>query len=412
MRPSTALIAVLMALWSGSLCQAAAPPAEDVQKLINELANVSAVGVGYSTLSSGWQFLPHADSEELHTLVLGSPSPRKSAVLEKLVRVGARAVPRLLKHLDDDQETRIPPIKGMMWMEFIDRHDVNRRTRKATPTKPDMAKSRKPAPDKHHLTVGDLSYVALGQIVNRQFTASRYQPTGGLIVASPTHSRRLCEVIRGEFKDFTEEKHKQLLRSDFKSPDYEGRRIGAYRRLAFYYPGEVEKLVLAQLAVPTYDVFAVERFVREKLYRETSVEKQQSLFKEFVSDHGKAASDGILLRLFDDLDLQEANEKGRLHPPLKEKQNPRSLLIELFAYPRKIKSTDRPYVTTWAATERVRFLQALIHDKSTKVDEAVLELLRASGTDKDLADACIARLNGRGYDEIIRRTRKRDRGDR
>jgi len=97
---------------------------------------------------------------------------------------------------------------------------------------------------------------------------------------------------------------------------------------------------------------------------------------------------------------------------LRHGQNPRSSLVELFAYPRKIKSTDRPCVTTWPGTERVGFLQALIHDKSTKVDEAVLELSRASGTDKDLADACVARLIGRGYDEIIRRIRKPDRGDR
>ena len=46
---------------------------------------------------------------------------------------------------------------------------------------------------------------------------------------------------------------------DFTKADNENRRIGAYLRLAFYYPAEVETLVLKELAKPTYDVFAVRR---------------------------------------------------------------------------------------------------------------------------------------------------------
>jgi hypothetical protein len=404
MRASIALIAILSVMWL-VLGGAADPPGEEVKKLVDKLVEVSELGVGYSTLSSGSQFLPYADSDQVHTLVLGSPAPRKSAVLEKLVRQGTDAVPVLLKHLDDDRKTGIPPVKGMMWMEFIDYHDYNRRTQKAAPSGHDESNARKPEPPDHQLTVGDLCYVTLGQIVNRQFNASWYQPTGGLIIASPTHSRHLCEAIRAEFKDLNVEKHKKLLRSDFESPDYEYRRIGAYRRLAFYYPSEVEILVLKQLAVPTYDVFEVERFVRGTLYRELSAQRRHELFKQFVSGHGKASSDGILLQLFHDLDLQEANEQGRLHPPLKEKRDPRSMLIELYGHSPKIKSTHRPYVSTWAATERVRFIQALVHDKSPQVDEAVFKLFCTSAAERELADACVARLKGRGYDEKIRRHR-------
>jgi hypothetical protein len=123
---STSLIAIPIVLWLGSF-GAPDPPSKEVKKLIDELAEVSELGVGYSTLSSGVQFLPQADSEEIGALVLGSPPPRKSPALEKLVRQGAGAVPTLLEHLDDKRMTRIPPIKGMMWMWFIDHHDCNRR---------------------------------------------------------------------------------------------------------------------------------------------------------------------------------------------------------------------------------------------------------------------------------------------
>jgi hypothetical protein len=404
-------------------------PGPDIEKLIDKLAEVSELGVGYSALTSGSEFLPLASSREVGALVIGAPDPQKSPALEQLVRHGAAAVPALLKHLDDPRKTRIPPVKGRMWTRFIDRHDYNRRTEKTPAANADEGTPEKPASqcdpgpaeapeqnppgkpmitlegENHHLTVGDLCYVTLGQIVNRQFDASRYQPSAGLLVASPTRSKRLCESVRAVFKDFTREKHRQLLRSDFESPDHEDRRVGAYRRLAFYYPSEVDPLVLKQLAVPTHDVLAISDFLWEKLYRQKSMEKQRALFKQFVAKHGKPSSDGILIYLFRELTTQEAAEEGRLDWPSEEKRDPRSLLVLLYGYPRKVRSSDQPYPDTWDDGQRIRFVGALVHDKSQKVDAAVFELLRNCGGDAYgayLAEACLTRLKGRFSDEKLR----------
>src|SRR5207249_2863368 len=97
------------------------------------------------------------------------------------------------------------------------------------------------------------------------------------------------EVVRSDFKDFTDEQHRKLLMVDFLKPDHEYRRIGAYRRLAFYFPEEVEPLVLKQLTMPTYDIIAVERFVRRTLYAEESRTTRKGLFQDFLRMHGRAS---------------------------------------------------------------------------------------------------------------------------
>ena len=58
----------------------------------------------------------------------------------------------------------------------------------------------------------------------------------------------LRRVIRSEWSGLTRERHRKLLIQDFLEPDEENRRIGAYLRLAYYYPDSVEDLVIKQLA--------------------------------------------------------------------------------------------------------------------------------------------------------------------
>jgi len=398
MKVTTAVLLIAASL-GPQAARAAGPPGREVEGLIDQLTEVTEVGVGYSDLSDGSEFLPLSGSRQTSTLVLGSPPPRRSRTMEGLVRAGTAAVPQLLKHLDDERKTAIPLVSGMMWMEFDNRLDSNARTRKG-PALPNGDRDRPDGfPKGYQLTVGDLCFVALGQIVNRYYSASRYQPTAGLIVTSPTHSRRLCEALRREFGGLTEQSHRKLLREDFRKPDHDDRRLGAYRRLAFYYPDEVEGLILKQLEVPTYDVFAVETFVRETLYREPSAAKRKELFGQFlrVRVRGRATSDGVLLQLFGDLESQEAYETDRVTPPPEEAYNARGLLIELYGYKPGVRSGERPFVETWAAHEKAELIGALVHDDNKTIDEAVARIFRGIKDDDSLALACMIRLAGRGY---------------
>ncbi|MCD4823453.1 MAG: hypothetical protein K8S55_02515 [Phycisphaerae bacterium] len=383
------------------------PENPETEALIDKLPGVSEIGYGYSATFSGSHFLPHSDSYQVHTLVLGSQPPMKSSTLDKIVRQGFTAVPLLLKNLDDSRKTKVPPLKGKMWISFADEYDFNQRTRKEVPegvNKDMLGMFGK----EHTITVGDLCFVALGQILNRSFNATRYQPTGGLIVNSPTYSKRLCSVVRKDWQDLTEQKHRKLLAQDFLTPDHEDRRIGAYRRLAFYYPDDVESLVLKQLGIPTFDVSKVDSFIRETLYSLKSKAKQKELFQRFVSRNGPASSDGILLQLFGDLDTQEADEQGRSHPPRKDKYDARNLLILLYGYPKDVKSDQAPFADTWATSEQARFIKALVHDSSKKIDKAVYNIFQKIKDDDYLALACMNRLIDRGYgDEVKAYCKKR-----
>jgi hypothetical protein len=374
---------------------------DDIESLINQLPDVSKMGFGYSAQFSGSQFLPDSDSNEVHTLVLGSQAPANSDILEAIVKAGFRAVPFLLKHIDDARATKIPPMQGMMWIGYRDEYDFNSRTRTDIP----KGVNRQDAgiTTDHTVTVGDLCFVALGQIVNRGFNATRYQPTGGLIINSPTSSKALCDVVRMDFKDFTTEKHLGLLLEDFTQPDSEGRRVGAYLRLAFYYPEEVEAPVLKQLTVPSYDIFKIEPFVRQELYPEKSAEKRRKMLADFINKNGPASSDGIRSELFEDLDTQEADEQHNLHPPLQEKYDARNALIELYGYKPEVKSKDKPFRSTWEGCEEARFIDALGHTNSEKIDAAVHEIFLRAGDQDDysLAIACMHRLVGKGYDKEL-----------
>ena len=187
------LVLVAMLQFFGSMVVAN----DDVTKLLDELVEVTEPGFGYSGYFSGSEFLPYADTEQMGTLVLGATRRSRSDALRQIVAKGAEAVPTLLKYMSDDRKIKMKPLSGMMWMDFSDEYDFNRQIRKKMPVgvnRDDFGGDEK-HPDSHAITVGDLCFVALGQIVNRRFSATRYQPTGGLIVNSPTYSKRLRDVI-------------------------------------------------------------------------------------------------------------------------------------------------------------------------------------------------------------------------
>jgi len=259
----TAIIIPLVCIAMIACSHAATPnenavPAIDpeTEALIDKLTDVVEVGYGYAGGFGGSQFLPDKNSGAIGVLLFGSQRPKNSETLEAIVRRGAKAMPSLLKHLDDPRETKIPAMSGMMWTIYPDEYDFNRCLRKESPNgvnKGMNAAFGEKNSGKHTMTVGDLCFVAIGQIVNRNFTAVHYQPSGGLAVNSPTYSPALCVAVREEFQNLTEAKHRELLLEDFHKPDSTSRRNEAIRRIAFYYPEIYEGLVLKQLSEPVDD---------------------------------------------------------------------------------------------------------------------------------------------------------------
>jgi hypothetical protein len=373
-----------------------------IPELIEKLSKTEELGFGYSAMFSGSQFLPRRDSAQWNTGVLGSAPPKESESMMLIVKSGAQAIPFLIKHLDDKTPTKVKPVTGMMWMRWNDEYDYNRRTH----TEPPKGVNRDSFgedhhPNQHQITVGDLCFVALGQIVNRSFSATRYQPTGGLIVNSPTYSEALLNAVRHDYSRMTEKEHRIQLVDDFTRPDHESRRNGAAMRLAFYYPEILDDLVIKQLTAPTYNVFYAEEFVRKVLYPEKSRNKRVLLFHDYQTKHGAASKDGVLLQLFDDLDTQIADEEGRLHPPSNPKHDARNALVQLYGYKNTVLPKDIPYVNSWSETEQARLIEALGSVTSPAILKAVRRVFSSIKDDDYLALACFKVLHGKGFDEAL-----------
>ncbi len=168
--------------------------------------------VGYSASISGTTFLPYNDAERIGIFVLGATQRTDSEALKKIVGQGVDTIRKLIDRLDDTLRSTSGPLRGMTWMSFTDEYDFNARTRINPPLGVNRDEFENAIhPNSHALTVGNLCFVAIGQIVNRSSSATRYQPTGAPIVNSPTYSARLRTVIVADWSGLTVEKHRQQL---------------------------------------------------------------------------------------------------------------------------------------------------------------------------------------------------------
>ncbi|MCI0648287.1 MAG: hypothetical protein L0346_25810 [Chloroflexi bacterium] len=210
--------------------------------LIDGLVDVKEGDIGYMQTISGAKFLPSDTEVQFGSLLLGGPAPVSSTALRQLVSYGADAVPCLIAHLDDGRETQLTFTHNISFggIFFANEYDYNVRTVKLPFTGVDeVQEDQVPLTRKgwqYTVTIGDLCFVALGQIVNRQFNAVRYQPTAITIINSPQHAPSLLEAVRLEWGTLTLETHKESLLNDIYRPDYSERRINALRLLAYYYP--------------------------------------------------------------------------------------------------------------------------------------------------------------------------------
>ena len=154
----------------------------NVEELIDGLQDEASQGLG--THSTAWAdgFLASDEEPRFRGGVLGSAKPDVSPVMRELVRRGVTALPHLMDHLADSRPTRLVielPFGGFggMW------HSAEYEPRYADEVKrpPGINKGRdqdeRTVDREYRVRVGDLCYVAIGQIVNRRMNVVRYQPT-------------------------------------------------------------------------------------------------------------------------------------------------------------------------------------------------------------------------------------------
>ncbi len=371
---------------------------DDVETLIAELPRTTTGDLEYSRQFANSRFLPY-EIDGGPELSEGNAAHSHSAVLRRIVSKGARSVPALVRHLSDERPVHLSGL-GASWTAFWDEYDFNPRTY-GPPPEGVNRKDIDGHPDSHILTVGDLCFVALGQIVSRKFEANRWQLTGGAIFNSPTYSRRLREVVQKDWTGFTRQQHRQLLIDDFERPNDQFRRVGAYQRLTFYFPDVVEALVLKELRQPAINGAKIRSFLRDSLYKTVDPMECRRRYEEFIRDSGPDYIAGVRDLLFEDLNSLEANEEGRSNESLEYGTQPRELLVQLFDQPKNVTRADRPAWLVTYTYERAWFIESLIHDQSRQIGDAVRQILLEESEDPFLPPACVRSLANRGYPEVL-----------
>lgn len=346
--------------------------------------------------------------------ILGSAKPTVDPNIRKLVQMGVRALPSLLEHLSDARPTKLVQEHdgdfGAMWYstEFDNRYSDSSKQ----PKRPKGdAKEREFDFDnvilKHTFTVGDLCYIVIGQIVNRRYTAMRYQPTACVVINSPTKTPWLASAVRQDWGGITAEDHRRQLSDDANSlwPYAAGE---ALKRLLYYYPQQGEALAVRFLKREFYDYVAVWNFADERLMKTGSPARWKNLLVEAETKFGREAAK--LLPHW----VHWSNRETSTHHPKEMQDRATELLRTTFPAYRSNKNVFYNVVSIGDQKELIESLHAF---RSRKIDEAVQDVFRRLMRYKptsvkdpeqlfyalvemdELAIECAKRMAGKGFDE-------------
>lgn len=226
--------------------------AGQIRGLITQLATIDKPTVGLSGTLSGSAFAPLPDQKSRGAFLLTNQELGVSESLKKLVALGPRALPFLLEALDSPTPTKLTikafPGGGMWYATELPFSAVNSAERSVSRAPRRSPPTGEPIPY-HTVTVGDVCFVILGQIVGREYQAVRYQPTACVIVTSPTQSPGLCATIREIWSapDPTLRLFNSLC-EDYASVGGYGELVcGAILRLLYYFPKEATALLVKRL---------------------------------------------------------------------------------------------------------------------------------------------------------------------
>jgi len=199
---------------------------KSVAELIDDLTQIDSESVAiHSSYLPPVGFIADETPVSLRTTREGVVVPDAPEQMRELVRRGPLALPELIRHLDDRRPTklevgRLPPPYRFSAKLFGDMYDPRVRG---------LGAERPPHPpwkaawvkDTYTLKVGDVCYVLIGQIVNRNLAAVRPVPTGFLVVNSPIEVPELVGLVKRDWGSGDAETVKASLLADIRGTNYQ-----------------------------------------------------------------------------------------------------------------------------------------------------------------------------------------------
>ncbi len=227
-----------------------------VAELIDSLAEIENPDYGFAPFMSGAQFAPVSDSSSFGPgIIMINHGLKTDESLRRLVALGPKALPQLLNRLSDETPTRLVMrhgggFGGQWYGREVALNLAGKAEREAWTRLRESAPKDRFEEDvrTHQITIGDVCFVIIGQIVNRGYQSARYQPTACRVINSPTHDPLIADIVRGIWT--SEAPAQQLLDSlliDLNTKDTIHLQCGAAMRLLYYFPDQTAELIAARI---------------------------------------------------------------------------------------------------------------------------------------------------------------------
>lgn len=305
------------------------------------------------------------------------PALAPAKAQEELLRRGVAAMPQLLAHLDDARKTK-SVIKGMFsGITYSAEYDWNQRSEKMRPIgvvanafshleQRGLKIVGQPEGNEYAVTVGDLCFNLIGDIVNRGYQCVRYQPTAIIIVNSPVLCPNLCKAVRAQWNGVTAARHRASLESDVVTPDRPGRDQSGIARLLRYYPDAAPAAVRKSLSGPVYNFDGISDLV-SKLYATADPAARKRMIDQFITENPGPSRDALVLELWGDKFIEVGQE---IRAKQAVKAAPRNILKSLIGdfdedYP--------PLIDPALHADPARLISAISEFPSAEIDQIVRE---------------------------------------
>jgi hypothetical protein len=244
--------------------------ARHIKTLIAELAKIDSQDFGLSPTLNGHDFAPVARQSNTRGGLLTVHEIKPSVTLKELVSIGPDALSFLLDALDDETPTKLVIKHDGFFGRMEHRKDLES-INPVNPAETAVYRARNAAKSdvnrkgealtSYAVTVGDVCFVAIGQIVGREYQAVCYFPTANVFLSSPAHDAKLRADVRAIWSSTNPAKKLfDSLLADYATEAIangdsfpEGwtlssdARCGAALRLLYYFPKESTGLVAKQL---------------------------------------------------------------------------------------------------------------------------------------------------------------------
>jgi hypothetical protein len=243
LRFSATVVAAFLAI-AAAPCHAADDYSTvSTEQLIGQLAALNSQMPGVDSTATYNIFAGTDLTARFSNGIIPNSPPSVPPQMRELVRRGVSALPNLINHLNDSTPTKIK-VSGAGFEtvggDYFN-HEYDARDRSKSDHGCDFAQCRK-IEGPYVVKVGDICEVLIGQIVNRELLAVRYQPTAILYVNSPVETPSLARRIAQDWKGLTEGEFAKFLLHDLRTENDPYRYRDALVRLRFYYPGTYASL--------------------------------------------------------------------------------------------------------------------------------------------------------------------------